>query len=255
MPGLAELDVQQSLAHTIEALLKAAAEVDAQLGAAGVELSQAGKGTLELIATKVEEAETFYARALDSKALYDRLAQIHTRLGDSASAERYAKQGRMFLADELEFKGRLEAFYGNNARALELFQQALKLVNDHAFALKGAQGSAKRVERSRKDLEKLKKAAETRKASKDFVALGAAYADLARLDDALGAFDEALRADPNNPDAWARKGTALHAKGNVTEALALYRKALAIKPTSMLGRRGVNYATFQIENPGKRGGE
>lgn len=255
MQGLAELDVQKSLKQAIEALQQAAAEVDAQLSAAGANLTEAGKATLELIAKKVEEAEAFYGRALDSKALYDRLADIHTRLGDAAGAERYAKQGRMFLADELEFKGKLEAFYGNNARALEHFQEALKLIDDHAFALKGAEGSAKRVDRSTKDLEKLKKAAETRKASKDFVALGSAYADLGRLDDALAAFEEALTVDPDNPDAWARKGTALHAQGKVREALEMYRKALAIKPTSMLGRRGVNYATFQIENPGKQGGE
>ncbi|HKZ58531.1 MAG TPA: tetratricopeptide repeat protein [Candidatus Thermoplasmatota archaeon] len=253
MSALSDLDVQQSLKATIETLAAAAREVETALqpgvGALPLELRE----RLDLISKKVEEAEAFFARALDSKALYDLLSSIHGRLGEAAAAERYARQGRMFMADEQEFQGRLQAFYGNNTKALSHFNEALRLVPDHAFAKKGAEGSAKRIEKSTKDLDKLRMAAESKRTSKEFLALGAALADLGRLDEALAAFDQAVVLDPASPDGYARRGTALHAKGEVAEALAMYQKAVAIKPTSMMGRRGVNYATFQMENPAGAG--
>ena len=250
MTSLADLDVQQNLQRTIESLLDTVRKIDAQVSRGAAGLSLDARTELDLVARKLAEAEEYYARALDSKELYTVLESIHRHLGDQEGAERFARQGRMFQADELEFKGRMEAFYGNNAKALEHFDHALKLIPDHALALKGREGAQKRVEKSKKDLEKLKKAAEAKKTSKDWIALGSAFADVGRLDDAFAAFDEAVKADPNNPDAWARKGTALHGRGKVSDALAMYRKAVEIKPTSMTGRRGVNYATFQLENPG-----
>lgn len=250
LAALPDLDVQQNLKVTIETLMESARGVEAALNAGGTSaLANEHRETLGTIATKVEEAEAFFARALDSKALYDLLSSIHQRTGETAAAERYARQGRMFVADEFEFQGRLQAFYGNHAKALGQFNEALKLIPDHAFALKGAEGSAKRIERSTKDLEKLRKAAEAKHTAKEFLSLGGALADLGRLDEALAAFDKAVALDPASPDGWARKGTALHAKGQVAEALAMYQKAVAIKPTSMLGRRGVNYSTFQLANP------
>ncbi len=249
MVTLAELDVQQSLKQTIEVLSRAAAEVDADLKASGGTPGLAGRATLELVGKKIEEAESYFARALDSKPLYDLLADIHGRLGDAAGAERYARQGRRFLSDEIEFRGRKQAFYGNNTRALQLFEEALQLTPDHDFATSGAEGSRKRIDKARKELEKLQAAARTKNTPKEHLALGAALADLGRMDEALAAFEAAIAIDGNNPDAWARKGTVLHAKGEVAAALEMYRKAVLIKPTSMLGRRGVNYASFDLENP------
>ncbi len=249
MTGLPELDVQQSLAHTIETLTRAAKEVADAIAAAGSKLSDQLRAELDLIGKKVEEAESYYARALDSKPLYDTLAEIHAKVGDAPGAERYARQGRRFLADELEFKGRKQAFYGNHTKALELFDEALKLTPDHDFALSGAEASRKRIERSSKDLEKLQKAAEAKDTPKERLALGSALADLGKLDEAQAQFENAIALDANNPDAYARKGTMLHAKGHVQQALEMYKKATAIKPTSMVGRRGVNYATFDLEHP------
>jgi len=251
MTSLADLDVQQSLKNTLDTLLEAARSVQSKLVAAGTSLPDDAQATLDLISKKVSEAEEYYARALDSKILYETLATIHRAIGDDAGAEKYARQGRTFEADELEFKGRMEAFYGNHAKALEFFAEALRLVPNHAFALKGKEASQKRVDKARKDLEKLLGAAETKRTAKDYLALGSAHADLGHLEPALEAFEEASKVEPNNPDAWARQGTILHALGRVHDALAMYKKAVAIKPTSMTGRRGVNYATFQIENPGK----
>lgn len=249
MSDLTELDVELNLERTIEVIREGAAHVAADLGKNGGKLSAGGKQTLDAVKRKLEEAETYFARALDSKELYDALADVARKVGDGAAAAHYTKQGNTFLADELEFRGRLQAFYGNNTVALERFNEALKLVPDHAFSMKGAEASAKRIEKSRKALPKLREKAEGKGEAKDWVAYGVALADLGDLDAAAGAYDKALAADPKNPDAMARKGTAIHAQGKPKEALEWYKKALEVKPTSMTGRRGVNYATFQIEHP------
>jgi tetratricopeptide (TPR) repeat protein len=247
LADLAALDVQQNLKETLEVLTKAATEVDAALKAGPLAPADAEK--LRLIGAKVEEAESFFARALDSKALYDLLADVEARVGNAQAAERYARQGRRFLADELEFKGKKQAFYGDNTKALAFFNEALKLAPDHDFALQGAEAARKRIERSTKDLGKLEKAAAAKNTAKEHLALGQALADLGRMDEAMAAFERAGALEAENPDAWARKGAVLHARGKVAEALEMYRKAVAIKPTSMAGRRGVNYATFDLENP------
>jgi tetratricopeptide (TPR) repeat protein len=246
------LDVERNLQKTIEVLREATGEVEGDLKAHGGSLSAAGTQTLETLKTKLLEAETYFARALDSKELYDALAAVSKAVGDGAGAAHFTKQGNTFLADELEFKGRLQAFYGNNTAALGHFHEALRLVPDHAFSLKGAEASAKRVEKAKKDLSKLKEKAEGEGEAKDWVGYGVALADLGDLDAAGVAYDKALAADPKNPDALARKGTAIHAQGKPREALEWYKRALEVKPTSMTGRRGVNYATFQIEHPGGR---
>jgi tetratricopeptide (TPR) repeat protein len=249
MTDLSSLDVQQNLKETLSALTAAAEGVDQALRSAGGKLAAAEEATLKVIAQKVAEAEEFFARALDSKALYDLLADIEARVGHEEAAARYAKQGKRFLADELEFKGRKQAFYGDNTAALRFFKEALALTPDHDFALAGAESAKKRIERSTKDLPKLEKAAAAKNTPKEHLALGAALADLGRLDDAMASFEKAAALDARNPDAWARKGCILHARGKVAEALEMYKKAVEIKPTSMAGRRGVNYATFDLENP------
>lgn len=249
MSELTDLDVERNLQRTIEVLRGGTADVEKDLSANGGKLSGAGKSTLEAVKQKLSQAEEYYARALDSKALYDALSKVAHAVGDSAGAAHYTKQGNTFLADALEFKGRLQAFYGNNTAALERYNEALKLVPDHAFSMKGAEASAKRIEKSQKAISKLKEKAEGKGEAKDWVAYGVALADLGDLYGAAAAYDKALAADPKNPDALARKGTAIHAQGKPGEALEWYKRALEVKPTSMTGRRGVNYATFQIEHP------
>jgi tetratricopeptide (TPR) repeat protein len=246
--SLESLDVQQNLKGTLSTLEEAARSVEASLQGRAT-LPEDSKQALEVLLKKIGEAEEYYARALDSKELYDRLAAIHRSIGDQTQAAHFEKRGNTFVADELEFKGRLQAFYGNHTKALGFFDEALRLVPDHAFSLKDSEASRKRVEKANKDLEKLKGNANSKNTSKDWLAYGSALFDLGRVDEALAGFEKAIASDGTNPDALARKGTALHAMDKVQEALEWYRKALEIKPTSMVGRRGVNFATFQIENP------
>ncbi len=249
MTTLSELDVERNLQNTIDTLRKAVTEVEHDLESNGGKLSAPGQEVLKMLAGKLAEAETYFARALDSKELYDSLAEVAKKVGDKAGAAHYTKQGNTFLADELEFKGRLHAFYGNNTVALKHFREALALVEDHEFSLKGAAAAAKRVEKAQKDLGKHKSNAQGRGEAKDWLEYGKALADLGRMEDASATYEKALATDAKNPDAMARKGTSLHAQGKPEEALTWYKRALEVKPTSMTGRRGVNYATYQIEHP------
>jgi tetratricopeptide (TPR) repeat protein len=250
MSALDELDVERNLQATIDTLRSAANDAQADVEAMGGKLSAAGRATWDTLNQKLQAAEEYFARALDSKELYDTLAAVARAVGDDAGAAHFTKQGNTFLADELEFKGRLQAFYGNNTAALAKFKEALALVPDHGFSLKGAEASAKRVEKAKKEMAKLKANTQAKGEAKDWVAYGSALADLGDLEGAGQAYDKALSVDPKNPDALARKGTAIHAAGDPAKALEWYKKALEVKPTSMTGRRGVNYATFQIEHPG-----
>ena len=50
-------------------------------------------------------------------------------------------------------------------------------------------------------------------------------------DDAVKAFDEAIRLDPNLAAAWYNKGIALEALGRTTEAEAAFAKAKDLETT------------------------
>jgi Flp pilus assembly protein TadD len=55
--------------------------------------------------------------------------------------------------------------------------------------------------------------------------LGLTLADQEKYDDAIKAYDEAIRLDPNDATAWYNKGVALEALGKTTEAKAAFAKA------------------------------
>jgi tetratricopeptide (TPR) repeat protein len=60
--------------------------------------------------------------------------------------------------------------------------------------------------------------------------LGSASARLGRTNRALEAFENMLRLDPKNADAYYNKGTVLQSLGNFNEAEASYRYALSHRP-------------------------
>lgn len=59
---------------------------------------------------------------------------------------------------------------------------------------------------------------------------GASLVNLARHEDAIRCFDEALRIDPRCAIAWSNKGNALEALGRLEEAITHHNRALAIDP-------------------------
>jgi len=54
---------------------------------------------------------------------------------------------------------------------------------------------------------------------------GIALTNLDRYDEAIMAYDEAIRLDPNNADAWNSKGNALTNQGKYDEAITAYDEA------------------------------
>ena len=63
--------------------------------------------------------------------------------------------------------------------------------------------------------------------------LGRAWASQGRLDEAMRAFQEAVRLNPNLPEVYCNLGRIASSQGRVAEALAYYQKALALQPDSI----------------------
>jgi tetratricopeptide (TPR) repeat protein len=59
---------------------------------------------------------------------------------------------------------------------------------------------------------------------------GAALGDLGRYDEAIQACDEAIRLDPNYAKAWYNKGFALYNQSKYDEAVQAFDKVIQIKP-------------------------
>jgi len=72
------------------------------------------------------------------------------------------------------------------------------------------------------------------KTSFDWLSKGNALFDLKRYEEALTAYDQALRLDPNNALAYTRKGNALGDLKRSEEALAAHEQALRLNPNSAL---------------------
>ncbi len=78
--------------------------------------------------------------------------------------------------------------------------------------------------------------------------LGLAYASAGRADDAVIAFDRAVRRSQNNDDTGQRAslhnnlGFALMSAGRPLDAVASYRKAISLDPTSARTRNNLGFA-------------
>ena len=74
------------------------------------------------------------------------------------------------------------------------------------------------------------------------LAKGQTLLNLNNLEEALDQFDEALRLDPRNIEAWIKKGTALERLQRVDEAITAYDQAIAVDSstaTAYLFKAGV----------------
>jgi tetratricopeptide (TPR) repeat protein len=68
--------------------------------------------------------------------------------------------------------------------------------------------------------------------------------NLNRLEDALRTLDKVIELDPENPDAWAKRGTTMESMGKYEESKRYFDKAMELKPTSTTAKRGKNYALY-----------
>ena len=51
-----------------------------------------------------------------------------------------------------------------------------------------------------------------------------------KFDEALGAFEQAVLLNPNDPELWNHKGVTLRSMGRYEEALECFNKSLEIDP-------------------------
>lgn len=64
----------------------------------------------------------------------------------------------------------------------------------------------------------------------DLVNNGKELLDSDKYDDALGAFEQALLLNQENPDLWNFKGIALRSLGRYEEAMECFNKSLELDP-------------------------
>ncbi len=240
MKELQDLDVSWSMNGTADILAKKLATLDK---------NSPDQELLALIDTKLAEVEDYFERPLDSPDVYLSLRDIFSKLGNKEKADMYAKKAMIFEANEWEFKGRLQNFFGNNTIAVGFYQKAVDIVDDHELAVGGLVKAKRRVEKAQKGFDKLDKWAQERGTSDDWYKLGIAFCDLDKVEDGMACFERALNIDPESVEALCRKGTALESQGKFKEAAPLFAKALEIKPTALIAKRGRNYADYFLDNP------
>jgi Flp pilus assembly protein TadD len=81
-----------------------------------------------------------------------------------------------------------------------------------------------------------------------WAALGLAYADAGRVDDAVLAYRRAARRSPRDADVLNNFGFALYAAGDTTAAIGQYRRSLALDPGNPRTRNNLGFALARAEN-------
>jgi tetratricopeptide (TPR) repeat protein len=88
-----------------------------------------------------------------------------------------------------------------------------------------------------------------RAASKRFAAAGRDALDLGNAKDALLSAEEAVRADPDNPNAWGLKAEALNRLGRFGEAEESAQRAVDLDPGNAKGLRALVWAQLHNKKP------
>jgi tetratricopeptide (TPR) repeat protein len=281
MRELADLDPSMSMSRTVEVLRKA---LDTIPFSEGQQLSLSGEQSrmLDLIDSKIDEAEGYFDRPVDEPEIYVRLVDIGKAAGRDDLVTKFGRRTAQIESSDLEFRARLQAFFGATSRAVELFQRSVDLTPDFQEAVDGlgraerrvaksernldklagkasaSRGSAKawmdlgqaerRVAKSERNIDKLSgKAQASRGSAKAWMDLGQAQADLDDLDGALESFSRSVELAPTDIAALCKKGGVLAALGRTGEAKECYEAALAIDGKSLNGKRGLNYTTWLLE--------
>lgn len=248
MTSLEDLDVTVDMKENIRVIQRAISDLGLQRDASGniqVPDSSAAKRVLETVDVKIDQVEDYFWRPLDSPEVYTTLKDLATVLGDAPRVQKYEKKISRIEANELEFKGRVEAFYGNHAEALGYYDQALSLAPDHPLAGPGKEKVTKSLEKARKDMERLEKSKATKASDGKFwYNHGVCLLSQGQLEEAIDSFDKAIKFTPEDPNAWAKRGTALESMKKYEEAKPFFEKAMELKPNSMIAKRGLNYITY-----------
>jgi tetratricopeptide (TPR) repeat protein len=247
MKILENLDPSMSMAKTLEVITGALDDIPLSEGTA-LKLTGDQQRVLDLVTEKIKEAEGYYDRPVDDPAIYQRLVAIGSAAGRTDLVEAFGRRTAEIEAADLEFRARLQAFFGATSRAIGLFAQAVELTPDFTEAVDGHDRAQRRVEKSRKKVRVFKEASDAHQGSaKAWVDLGQALADLDEMEKALACFNNAVKLAPTDIAAMCKKGGALAILGRVAEAKECFEAVLHIEPGSLNGKRGLNYTTYMLE--------
>ena len=75
--------------------------------------------------------------------------------------------------------------------------------------------------------------AQCQQTAEDWLDKGFALQNQNKLDEAIKAYDEALRLDPNLATTWYNKGLALDSQGKYDEAIKAYDEAITVSYTHL----------------------
>lgn len=248
MSSLNDLDVTDSMQKNIQIIRDV-------IGTLGVDLKNPGsvsgdqqqkiRSTIDTIDRKIDEIEDYFWRPLDSPEVYEMLKNLAVVVGQEDKVKKYDLKINRIAANDLEFKGRVQNFFGNNTEALKYYDEALKLAPDHELARTSHEKATKSLSRARDELPKLEKKLIDKPGDvKALLKYGQALLNLNRPEEAIKAFDKLIERDPSNPDGWARRGCAMESLGKYEESKRYFDKALELKPTSTTAKRGKNYALY-----------
>jgi tetratricopeptide (TPR) repeat protein len=248
MAGLDDLDVTDSMQNNIKIIQDVinSLSVDPKTpGDLNAGQKQKIKSMIDTLDTKIDEIEEYFWRPLDSTEVYEQLKILSAAIGEAEKVKKFESKLNRIEANEFEFKGRVQNFFGNNTEALKYYEQAVELASDHELAAAGVEKARKSLVRAREALPKLeKKVIDKPGDTKSMFKFGQALLNLNKIDDAISAFDKVIKLDPDNPDGWARRGTAMESMGKYEESKRYFEKALELKPTSTTAKRGKNYALY-----------
>jgi tetratricopeptide (TPR) repeat protein len=241
MQELLDLDVSDSMKSNIDALFRVIENIDIQNKDEALE-------KLNQVHTKILEIEEYFWRPVDSEDVYKRLILITQKLGDEEKSSHYNYQIKIKEANDLEFKGRVQDFFGNKEKAVEYYEQALKLVPTHELALPAHRKAVKNMDKANVEIPKLAiKLEKDNQNDKFWFKMALYHLNLGLVDKAIEYFDKVIVLNPTDPDAHARRGTAMESLGDYEGAKQYLERALQLKPTSMIAKRGMNYAIYFLE--------
>jgi len=247
MQELSDLDPSMSMPRTVEVLSKALDTIPYDDGQS-MQLSADQGQLLDLVTEKIAEAEGYFDRPVDEPDIYQRLVAIGGASGRDDLVERFGKRTAQIEAAELEFRARLNAFFGATSRAVDLFQKAVDLTPEFTEAVDGLGRAERRVEKSRKKCDSLEANTQARSSSaKAWMDYGAALADLDKLEPALDCYSRAVELASTDPAALCKKGGILASMGRVGEGKECFQAAQAIEPNSLNAKRGLNYTSYILE--------
>ena len=248
MTSLKDLDVTDSMQNNIKIIRSVIDDLGVDPnnpGSVTGALEQKVKSTIDELDKKIDEIEDYFWRPLDSPEIYKMLKSLAAAIGEQDKVKKFDIKLNRIAANDLEFKGRVQNFFGNNTEALKYYEQALGLTSDHELATAGREKAVKSLSKARTELPKLEKKLDDKPGDvKTLFKYALALLNLNRIDDSLKAFDKLLELDPTNPDAWAKRGNATESKGDYEGSKKYFDKALDIKPSSSTAKRGKNYALY-----------